>query len=78
MVKDIKVYMDLFQAEPSPGTVELGELINEVLDRLKEEETNENVPVDISITSTALLCLRETARNSRTFFITCFKTVWKL
>jgi hypothetical protein len=49
MVKDIKVYMDLFQAEPSPGTVEPGELINEVLDRLKEEETNGNVPIDISI-----------------------------
>jgi signal transduction histidine kinase len=55
MVKDIKVYMDLFQAEPSPGTVELGKLINEVLDRLKEEETNGNVPVDISINQRASL-----------------------
>jgi signal transduction histidine kinase len=55
MVKDIKVYMDLFQAEPSLVTVELGELINEVLDRLKEEETNGNVPVDISINQRASL-----------------------
>jgi signal transduction histidine kinase len=49
MVKDIKVYIDLFQAEPGSGTVELGEIINEVVDRLKEEGTNGNVPVDISI-----------------------------
>jgi two-component system nitrogen regulation sensor histidine kinase GlnL len=55
MVKDIKVYMDLFQAEPSPGTVELGEIISEVLDRLKEEGTNGNVPVDISINQRASL-----------------------
>jgi nitrogen fixation/metabolism regulation signal transduction histidine kinase len=47
--------MDLFQAEPSPGTVEPGELINEVLDRLKEEETNGNVLVDISINQRASL-----------------------
>jgi signal transduction histidine kinase len=49
MVKDIKVYMDLFQAEPSPETVELRGVISEVLDRLNEEGVNGNIPVDISL-----------------------------
>ena len=49
MVKDIKVYMDLFHAEPNSGTIEIGGLISEALDRLKEEEINGNVKVDISL-----------------------------
>ena len=49
MVKDIKVYMDLFQAEPNSETVEVGGLIEEALRRLKEEGVNEDVKIDISI-----------------------------
>ncbi len=49
MVKDIKVYMDLFQAEPSSDSVAVRELIDSALERLKEEETNENVKIEISI-----------------------------
>lgn len=49
MVKDIKVFMDLFQTEPKLETVDLGDLISEVIDVLKGEGMDENVPVDISI-----------------------------
>ena len=55
MVKDIKVYMDLFQAEPNSETVEIGGLINGALERLRGEETNENVEIDISIQQGASL-----------------------
>ena len=55
MVKDIKVYMDLFQVEPSSETVEVRELIDGALERLKEEETNEHVKIDISIRQDASL-----------------------
>jgi len=49
MVKDIKVYMDLFHAEPCLETVDLEEVIAEVLTRLREEGTNEDVPVSVSV-----------------------------
>jgi signal transduction histidine kinase len=55
MVKDIKVYMDLFQAEPNTGSVDFGEILHEVLHKLKEEGTNDNVLVDISLHQDATL-----------------------
>jgi len=48
MVKDIKVYMDLFQTEPNAVDVDLGEIIGEVVQRLNEEGTGGNIQIDIS------------------------------
>lgn len=55
MVKDIKVYMDLFQTEPPTGSVDFSEIISDVLRRLKEEGTNERAQIDISIEKDATL-----------------------
>lgn len=55
MVKDIKVYMDLFQTEPNAVSVDLGEVIGEVLQRLNEEVTGRNIQIDTSIHQDAML-----------------------
>jgi signal transduction histidine kinase len=49
MVKDIKVYMDLFQAEPHLETVHLRLLIDEVLETLRKETGNDGVKITVSI-----------------------------
>lgn len=55
MVKDIKVYMDLFQTEANAVGVDLGELIGEAVQRLNEEGTGGNIQIDISIHQDAIL-----------------------
>jgi len=49
MVKDIKVYMDLFHTEPNTESVNFREIIDEVITRLIEEVTIRGVKIDISI-----------------------------
>lgn len=51
MVKDIKVYMDLFQADPKFDIVDLGDLITEVIERLRNEGNNGRVIVDVALGS---------------------------
>lgn len=48
MVRDIKVYMDLFETEPEIDTVNFEEIINEVLLKLKEEGTGKGIQAEIS------------------------------
>lgn len=55
MVKDIKVYMDLFQAEPNIGTANLKAIISDVIVKLRDEGTGNAIPVDISVDESACL-----------------------
>ncbi len=55
MVKDIKVYMDLFQTETDAVGVDLGEIIGETVQSLNEEGTGGNIQIDISIHQDAIL-----------------------
>lgn len=68
MVKDIKVYMDLFQAEPKIGSVDLGEIIHEVLHRLKEEGTNDGVLIDITLHQDATLLKGDRQEYTHLFY----------
>lgn len=49
MVKDIKVYMDLFQAEPNTTRVNFRDIINEAIKKLEEEGTRRGAKIDISV-----------------------------